>query len=80
MDPSGTLGAPSGSLQGPFMGSNGSALQPWGLAIHCVRGEWGISSENYYHFFGQKLTRGYYNRGGYYPTAVTITGNTVTYF
>ena len=26
---------------------------------------------------GLKLSRGYYNRGGYYPSAVTITGNTV---
>ena len=26
---------------------------------------------------GLKLTRGYYYRGGYYPSAVTITGNTV---
>ena len=27
---------------------------------------------------GLKLSRGYYNRGGYYPSAVTITGNTVS--
>ena len=26
---------------------------------------------------GLKLSRGYYNGGGYYPSAVTITGNTV---
>ena len=29
---------------------------------------------------GLKLSRGYYNRGGYYPSAVTITGNTVHVF
>ena len=28
---------------------------------------------------GLKLSRGYYNRGGYYPSAVTITGNTVIF-
>ena len=26
---------------------------------------------------GLKLSHGYYNRGGYYPSAVTIMGNTV---
>ena len=29
---------------------------------------------------GLKLSRGYYNRGGYYPSAVTITGNTVEHY